>query len=170
MKKTKIQTVILIVVIVFFVGTMGTLFFMSQIDKQSEETTTLYPATIAFVQVTETGENIHIEILTKEYSSALYISNTIGKNVNVEDIRQLKSGQKIWFRIENIKSDQINHADFIDIVSLKTETADIFSLENYNQWIADSAYPARRSAVILAGLFLLIALFCLLSIKRAAKK
>ncbi len=166
MNKLNIKIVILVISILFFIGMIGLMIFMSQIDKQTEDTTTYYAATVTEIWINRIENSIYAEIHTKEYDSALQISTNITKNINMNDVKDLKNGQKIFFRIENIKSDQMNKVDFINIVSLKTETKDIFSLEDYNRYISNSAYPARIASVAVVLLFLFISLFCFFSIKR----
>ena len=166
MNKLNIKIVILVISILFFIGAIGLMVFMSQIDKQTEDTTTHYTATVTETWINSIGNSIYAEIHTKEYTNALQISTNISKNINMNDVKDLKSGQKIFFRIENIKSDQMNQVDFINIVSLKTETKDIFSLEDYNRYICNAVYPARIASVALVLLFLFISLFFFFSIKR----
>lgn len=166
MNRSNIKFIILIISIVFFIGTIGLITFMYQIDKQTEDTTTYYSATITTTRIINTGENVSAEIYTKEYSTSLYITTTISKNIDMNDIRELKKGQKIFFRIENIKSAQMNKVDFIDIVSLNTDAKDIFSLDEYNRYMNSFAYPTRIAGVVLALLFMAISLFCIFLIRR----
>lgn len=166
MKKSKIKTIIMIVSLLFFVATIGLIISMSEIDKQTEETTTSYIATVIGVDVINTGENIFAEIHTKEYSTSLHISTNISKSIRMDDVRNLRNGQTIFFRIENIKVPQMNNVEFVNITSLKTDTKDILSLEEYNKCIYHSSYPARIASIVMASLFLSISLFCYLKITR----
>ena len=129
MKKLKIETVITIVSLLFFVATIGLIISMSKIDKQTENTTTFYTATVTGVDVTNTGENIFAEIHTKEYKTSLHISSNISKNIRMDDVRNLRNGETIFFGIENTKAQQMNKVEFVNITSLKTDTKDILSLE-----------------------------------------
>lgn len=166
MKKSKIKIVIMIVSLLFFVATIGLMISMSKIDKQTEDTTAFYTATVIDVDVTNTGENVFAEIHTKEYNTSLYISTNIGKNIRMDDVSYLKNGQTIFFGIENIKVQQMNKVEFVNITSLKTDTKDILSLEEYNKCIHNSVYPARIASIVMASLFLSISLFCCLKIKK----
>lgn len=170
MKKSKIIIVIMIVSLLLFVATIGLIISMSEIDKQTEDTTTFYTATVISVDVTNTGENIFAEIHTKEYNTSLHISTNISKNIRMDDVRNLRNGQTIFFGIENIKIGQMNKAEFVNITSLKTDTKDIFSLEEYNKCIHNSAYPTRIASIVMASLFLSISLFCYLKIKRKKRE
>lgn len=166
MKKPKIKIIIMIVSLLFLVATIGLIIFMSKINKQTEDTTTCYTATVNGVDVTDTGESIFAEIYTKEYDTSLYISTNISKNIRMDDVRDLRNGQTIYFRIENIKVEQMNKVEFIDITSLKTDTKNIFSLKDYNEYMHNFVYPAKIAGIIVALLFLFISLFCYLKIKR----
>ncbi len=166
MKKSSIKVFILIISIVFFIGSIGLLIIMSQAYKQSEDTTTYYSATVSYINVTDTGESTYAEIYTEEYETVLEILPNICKNINMDDVKNLKIGQRIFFRIQNIKSNQMNEVFFVDIVSLRTESKDIFSLDEYNSYTKNSIYHPRIAAVIMAMFFLTIALNCFLSIKR----
>lgn len=166
MKKSKVKTAIMIVSLLFFVATIGLMIFMSKIDRQTEDTTTLYTATVSGAEVTDTGENVFAEIRTKEYNTALYIPKNISKSIKIDDVKNLKNGQTILFRIENSKTRQMNEVEFVNITSLKTETEDILSLEEYNACMRSSAYPARIASVVMALVFLCISLLCYLGNKK----
>ena len=163
MKKSKTKMIILLL---FFAVMIGLIISMSKIDKQTEDTTTLYTATVIDVDVTNTGKNNFAEIHTKEYSTSLYISTNISKYIKMDDVKNLRNGQTIFFRIENIKIRQMNNVEYVDITSLKTDTKEIFSLEEYNKYIYNSAYPARIISIVMALLLFSISLFCYLKIKR----
>lgn len=166
MKKAKINIVIMIISLLFFIGTVGLIISMHQIDKQTEDTTTLYTATVSGVDITDTGENIFAKIHIKEYNTSLHIDTTISKNISMDDVRNLENGQTIFFRIENIKVQQMDKVDFLNITSLKTDKNNIFTLEEYNAFISDSAYPARIAGIITAILFFSISVFCYLKINK----
>ena len=164
MKKSAI--VVMIVSLLLFAATTGILISMSKIDKQTEDTTTFYTATVIGVDITNTGKNISAEIHTNEYNTSLLISVNISKNISMDDVRDLKKGQTIFFGIEKKKARQMNEVEFVNITALKTDTKEILSLEEYNTCIHDSAYPARIAGIVLASAFLFLSLFCYLKIKR----
>lgn len=160
MKKSKIISIIMIVSMLFFIATIGLTISMSKIDKQTENTTKFYTATVNSVDIVDTGGSVFAEIHTKEYDNSWHISTNISKNIKMDDVRNLRNGQTIYFRIENKKVEQINEVEFINITSLKTDTKNIFSLEDYNEYIRNSAYPAKTASIIVALLFLFIPIFC----------
>ena len=156
--------------LLFFVGTIGLIISMSKIDKQTEDTTTFYTATVNGVEVTDTGEDIFAEIRTKEYGTSLYISKNISKNISMHDVTGLENGQVIFFGIESIKDKQMNEVKFVNIISLKTDAKDIFTLEEYNECMHNKVYPARIASIVMAALFFSISLFCCMKIRRMKKR
>lgn len=173
MKKSKTKIVVWIVSMLFCVGTIGLLISMINVDKQSESITTFLSATVDAIKITDTGSKIYVEIHTKEYHAVLLISTIITQNIDLNDIHNLHNGQKIFFRVENSKigqmnntADQTNNVNLINIVSLQTETKDIFSIEEYNQYIKIAAYPARMAGVAMALLFLSISIINFISIMK----
>ena len=166
MKRLNIKVIMLVMSVIFFIGLIGLIIIMNQAYKQSEDTTTYYSATVSYVNVTDTGESIYAQIYTEEYETVLEILPNICKNINMDDVKNLKIGQRIFFRIQSIKSNQMNEVLFVDIVSLRTESKDIFSLDEYNSYTKNSTYHPRIAAVMMATFFLTIALICFFSIKR----
>lgn len=168
MNKTKIK-IIMIVATLVFVITMGLIVSMHEIDKQTENTTTPYMATVTDVVIVETKKPF-IEIYCKEYNTFLLISTNISSNINLEDIKELKNGQTISFRIENKKVGQMDKVEFINIASLKSDTKCIFTLEDYNEYIHNSAYPARLAGITIVLLSLVTLVFCLFKIGKTGKQ
>ena len=150
---------------IFFFGTSGVLISMNSIDKQTEKNTTEFMATVTNVETTYTGEKIHIEIYTEEYDDTLHISTNVSKKIDMDDINNLKKGQKILFRIQSNMLEQFKNTGFGNIVSLKTSEKEIFSLISYNKYIHDSALPARIAGIVLASMFLLASIYFILLLK-----
>lgn len=126
MKKFQIERIVMIVSMLLFVATIGLIISMRKIDKQTEDTTMVYNATVMEADVANTGNAIFAEISTKEYRTLLYISTNLSKHVRMENVENLKAGQTIFFSIENKKVPQMNKVEFVNITSLKTETETIF--------------------------------------------
>lgn len=154
----KLTVIIMILSMLFFLGTVGIMISMTQIDQQTEDTTTDYSATVSNIQITDTGKSTYVAIQTKEYDSTLQISTNISDKLNMDDVRSLQEGQTIFFRVENTKAGQMNTVQTLNIVSLKTEQTDIFTLDDYNEDMKQAAYPARIASMIVALGFL--AIFC----------
>ena len=161
----KVLLIILVCSVFFFLVTIGIFISMFQIDKQTEDITIEYSATVRRIHINNSVKNKWVQIETEEYDSSLYISVNISKNINMNKIIALKEGEKIFFRIENIKVKQMNFVDFVDIVSLKTETDDIFTLNDYNYFMRISARPARIANIIVALILLVVSVLCFVLIK-----
>lgn len=136
-------------------------FFVSRVDKQSENTTKCYVATVSEVQIKDNGKGRSVKIVTNEYRNDLIIvySSVCTDNV-VDDINSLQHGQKIYFRIENYYDELMNHGEIMPIVSLETETHSIFSLDEYNELIKETVYPTKVTAVIVTLVFLSVSVLC----------
>ena len=159
MKQQKIRIVFSIVFLFLFCATIGLIISMSQIDQQTEKTTTACRATISHIEINDTGKEMFVEIHTEEYRSSLLISTNVSKNIKMKEIGELKKGQTISFRMENKNAEQIDKVEFLGIVSLETDKKCIFSLEDYNKYIQESAYPARMASVAMSVIFLFLSLF-----------
>lgn len=157
-KSSKICATILI--IIFVLAPVGILISIRDVDQQTEETTTLYSGTISYVDIRQTGERMFVEIYTKEHHTSLLIHSNVSENINMSEVCDLKSGQTIYFRIENIKVKQFGNVDFIDIISLNTDAKSYFSLDEYNKFIHNSVNSARIACVIIS-LLSLVVLYCL---------
>lgn len=166
MYKSKSRIVLMFVFLSLFVVTVGLILSMRNIDNQNENTTILHTATVDYIDVTNTGDSVYLEIYTKEYRTSLMISTNISWRINIEDVKNLKEGQTIFFRVEKTKANQINEVSFINITSLETETNCIFSLKDYNQIMHASAYPTRMFGSVMALIFLSISIFFYYKIKK----
>lgn len=157
---------VMIASLVLLAGTIGVLISMRGIDRQAADSTTFCQATVTEAHVVSTGKDLFAEIHTEEYSAALYVSTNVCKRIDAENISALRRGQKIFFGVENQKAQQLNRTEFVDITALGTEAGDIFSLEEYNAVLHQAAQPARIAGLVMAGIFLVIALLCALRIRR----
>ena len=162
----KVLLIILVCSVFFFLVTIGIFISMFQIDKKTEDITIEYSATVRRIHINNSVKNKWVQIETEEYDSSLYISVNISKNIDIRKIESLKQGEKIFFRIVDTKAEQLNSVDFVDTVSLKTETNDIFTLEDYNHFMRVSARPARIADITVALLLLVVSILCFVFIKR----
>ena len=169
MNSRRVKIVIMIVSLLFFVILTGVLVSMYEIDKQTEDTTTLYIATIKNIHIAGTMENTYAEIFTNEYDSALRVSTNIASKIDIDSVKELNKGQMIFFRIENFKVEQMDQVEFLDIVSLSTNVKEIYNLDEYNEHIHNAAHPARVTGVVMAVVSLIVALFCCLAIRKTGK-
>lgn len=158
--------IFLILFIVLFCGVTGLNIIMAKESKQTENSTNLYQATVLDVEVTSIGEDKTVMIKTEEYSTRLFVTSFVCRNINFDNLLDLKSGQKIFFRIQSKKDFQMNAVDFLDIVELKTESKNIFTLDNYNSIISDELYPPRLIGAVTSVVFLIGIIRCLFRCKQ----
>lgn len=166
MKKNKTKIIVMFVSTILFIATIGLIISINKIDKQTENTTTSYIATVIDVDITDTGNGVFAEIYTNEYNTTLYISTNICKNIRMDDVKNLEKGETIFFRIENMKVKQMGNVRFVNIISLKTETENIFTLNQYNKSTSNSVFHTRIAGVAMSLFFFFIALFNYLSVRK----
>ncbi len=154
----KNRVVILIVVALFYIGSFGLIYLIFTADKQNEDNTTAYRATVSDVEIISDQSSL---IYIKEYENALLIPDTIMKQIDVYELEELKNGQSIHFRIANYAVDYVNEVEFLDIVSLSTDEKDIFTLEEYNSYISVAALPAKVLSLAFNALLLVIIILLL---------
>jgi len=158
----------LILCLVYFFCSIGLYVFISSRDGTREENTRQFSATVDYAAVKEGHEDVRVEIYVKEYSASLYIDPNVSNNVNVEDFRSLKAGDKISFRIENYNDyDELNNGVFVPIVSLKTLEKDIFTLNDYNTYVSTEMKNAKIASLIMMLVFLGLSVWCAVRLKKA---
>jgi len=155
----------MILSVLFFCATVGLIFSMNEIDKFTEEKTTEFVATVTDIRISNTGKDVFVELYTKEYEPSLFISKNVCSNMQNDYLKGIKEGDTIFFRIEKIKTKQMDDVDFIDIVSLRTEKNSILTLEEYNKIIHQLAFPARVASFITALLFCFLFLYAFYKFK-----
>jgi hypothetical protein len=166
MKNRKVLIVIIAMSLICFIGISGNLIIMTDFDKNTDENTVMFSATVSEITINDTGEQINAEIMTNEYSTALWISGTVCENINIDDIRDINKNQAIRFRMAESKANQIDYADFLDIISLETESKVLFSLEDSNEFFYKTALPARIVSIVADVAILAIVVFCIVSLRR----
>ena len=166
MAKRKVHFFITIMCFVFFVEITALLILMRDEDQQTEETTALYTATVTDVKIVNVDEDVSVRIFVKEYDTYLLITSDIVQNISMDDVKRLGEGQTIIFRIENYKVPNMGYVAFVDISSLSTETTDIFTLEEHNQYTQESLFIPRIAGGVIAALLLYAAIVNLLKIRK----
>ena len=156
---------VLIVSIFLFVGLVGLIIVIDSIDKQTEDSTTCFTATVDRVVTAGKGNRKHADIYLKEHETSLLITTNIIGSINMSALTELEEGETVYFRIKNAKVTQMNEAPFIDIVSLETDTEPIFTLADYNTYMNIAARPARIAAVVVALLLLSISVLCIFKLR-----
>lgn len=134
--------------------------------NKSEGATTAFSATVKNVVVTETETRVYPKIYINESEACLLINSFVGKQIDLEIVRNLQPGQKIYFRVENYKAEQFDEAKMVDIISLRTDTQVIYSLDDYNRYFDKLVYPRRIAGRILITLNFAVIVLTYLSMKK----
>ncbi len=145
-----------IIPLILFCGVIGIIISLNSADKLTIENTTEFNAIVEKTEVTESGDDLYINIYTKEPEKVLNISTGVSGKINRSDIEALQEGEVIVFRIQSNMLDGYEDDDFGNIVSIKTGRKEIMSLDDYNVFIHDSVSAARIMAMTVALVFLLI--------------
>lgn len=166
--KNRGMKLLLILCLILFFGMIGLLLIINGIDKQNEENTIELTAVVESTQVTNPNNHVHAEILL-EGNKKLLIQNSIGEKINVDYIKNLQNGEIVFFRIEK-QMEEHYEAGMVNIVSLRTERDEIFSLNDYNTFIHETAFQARIACIIAAIIFLILALLLIWRLRCYKKK
>lgn len=169
MSKRKVTIVVMVISVLFFMGSVGLGLAVGSIHKNTEKTTCLYTATVKKVDAIDTGKEIQVDLYTEEYKASLHIQTAISKYINIDEIANLHAGQEILFRIENKNRDFLDEAELVSILALETEEKVLFSLSDYNQHMQEAALPAKVASVIVACVFLSVFFVCCYNIKNGKK-
>ena len=134
--------------------------------NKSKGATTAFSATVKNVVVTETETRVYPKIYINESETCLLIISFVGKQIDLEIVRNLQPGQKIYFRVENYKAGQFDEAKMVDVISLRTDTQVIYSLDDYNRYFDKLVYPRRIAGRILITLNIAVVVLTYLSMKK----
>lgn len=149
----------LVFFVVFFFGMIGLFFNTTAITKKNTNNTTQYIATVKNVFFLTNNQKTSVEINTNEYSTKLYISESLCTDSTLLAIKAIENGDTIYFRINNDVTEIFrNEISFCNIVSLETAEKTIISLSDYNSLMQKSTLPAKIIAFILASCLL----FCII--------
>lgn len=122
MRSYKGKSVILAVSVLTLIMIILATAFFEESGRQSEETNTAFSATVKYVVVNETEESIYPQIHINEADTYFMIRSSVSKQINLDKVRNLQPGQKIYFTIENYKAQQLDKVRFVDITSLRNDT------------------------------------------------
>ena len=167
MKRTDGTKAIMIVSLCIFVVFALFLMVAIRLHTQTEETTTSYTATVNEIRFNGTGNGINIEIYTEEFNNYLLISEDISKFLDMNDIKELKKGQTVYLTIENYEAEIIEDALFVSINSLKTDAQEIFSLQDYNEYMFKNALPAEIMCTVSALISLIVFIYSFCKYRKA---
>ncbi len=164
----KAKRIILIVNGFLIIGLLGCSIVMSQDSRISESDTSEYTATVTKTETVGTGENIHVKIYTEEYKNYWVIISNIATRIDLEPINSLSPGQSITLRIRREAVAALNNGstEFIDIVSLKTDSTEIITLEDYRNISSAAMVPAKISICIFNSLLIIATVILIIRMKK----
>lgn len=122
MRSYKRKSVLLAVSVLTLIMIILATAFFEESGRQSEETNTAFSATVKYVVVNETEESIYPQIHINEAETYFMIRSSVSKQIDLDKVRNLQPGQKIYFTIENYKAQQLDKVRFVDITSLRNDT------------------------------------------------
>lgn len=165
MKKRKLIIIPLILSLVIFLAMIVLLISTYSIDKLKENDITECMATLTDAEIIGSEDNMYLTIHTEEYGDKLFVSSGIIKKIDLNDISNLEKGQRISFGVESSMLEELTETGYAAVVCLKTEDKEIFSLSNYNENMHNSMISARATAMVVALIFLLLSVHCILLLK-----
>ena len=145
--------IIILLCIPAYICTFGLIVMINDDDKKSETNTDEFEATLTKVNVIESEGEIEVSIITDEFNALLTVDCPVTENV-ANHFRALKAGKTVYFRIDDVWSEQIDDIQFVSIVALQTDNRDILTLSDYNKMIAPEVNKVR----LMIGVFLTLAL------------
>lgn len=104
-------------------------------QKKDFENTAELTVTVAGVQIAELKNGIYLGIQPWNTRAYLVIPGDVSSNVDLEALRTIRDGDRIFVRVDANKKDYLDTAEFIKIYSLATEDKTIFTVDDYNEWI-----------------------------------
>lgn len=123
--------------------------FFRNVDNHTYANTVEFSATVTDAQIVKTNKKSHIKIFINEYCDYILISSNIADRINAEKIEDIQINSIAKFRIERKKIMHINNSDFVDVVSLSIDDDVIFSMDDYNKYMKESAITTRIVTVAL---------------------
>lgn len=155
LKSKKLLIIMLSLSFLIFIAGVSSLIAILDTNKNLSETdTTEFFATAMKVEIEGSGSGAYGTIYTEEYGGKLKIRN-INQIQKKNELLNLKSGQTVYFRIENGWLNQFEIMEFVYIVSLRTEKNELLSLNVYNQHLE----AQRTTGMIVSILICAISLF-----------
>ncbi|MCL2531970.1 MAG: hypothetical protein FWE40_07425 [Oscillospiraceae bacterium] len=127
----------------------------------TQENTTEFSATLAGVRE-GAGDTV---IYSVEFRDRLvpFFRHDIG------DFDHLKSGQTVFFRVENIWLEQIATMPFIPMITFRTEAVELSSLSSFNEQRAEGRRGLAISGIFWFSVFLVLTIFFAIRRKRSQR-
>ena len=161
-KKNVITSIVcfLLAVVVLFIGFIVPLFKGTQFEVEDVE------REASVVEVLEDKKDYLI--VTNEFSCKLFLgSNAI---IDREAIENISPGEKIYFTIRKLTVNPLEHPQLeqIFVVSFRTETTDIITIESYKNTEKQSLNKIKSTCVVMASILFCVAIVnVVVSIKKS---
>ena len=162
MPKKRIPIILLCFSLFLIIGMLGNLCFNQEYLNLTEANTVEYTATVEAVKTWEASDNTYINIITKEYNSALVVSVAVSNEMGAAFLSDLSAGDVISFRIWERTKESLEAKHMGDIVALHTAKREYFSLSTYNELMRESAVPAQVAAIAVSLVAFVVAIGCVL--------
>ena len=159
----KIMMIVSILLVVLSGGMIG-IVIMINTTEYSEINTTEFTATVRGVEIKGEDTHTHYIIYSEEYGDKLNTYN-IRRIGDISDFDNLKKGQTVFFRMENIWLNQYEDMTFFPIISIRTEEKEIVSLSDYNSEKEALRFAPTIAGVVVALIFLCLSLYCIFLLK-----
>ena len=156
------QKLIIILMLVFLVGTICILLTIDDHSNLTEENTTLVFATVKNVQYSGHAKEKSITITAEEFNGQLIILSHIPDETLDAVYQSIHVGDTVNVRVNNSDLQNINNDTIIEIVSILKEKDIIISLADYNLYLQEAACVPRLICFVLIAL-LFIAILILTS-------
>ena len=139
--------------------------------ESTEENTTEFSAVVNDVQ----KQNVRDCVLSSTQSDNMLrlTLDDVKTITGLDATRILKNGETVYFRVQNkwIPQDpQAVGLPFVPIVSLRTETQDIMTLEEYNAWARASRMTTTYAVIAVCTMLVIIIVTCTVFLIRRKKE
>jgi hypothetical protein len=164
MKRKRMIVFALVLSLIFFFGLIGNMIIMHNSAKLTEMNTTEFEATVRSIEIYGEGTREYCIIHSEEYGDKL-ITYSIRGISDISDFDRFKSGQTVFFRVENIWLNQFEELTVFPIVSIRTENEEIVSLSSYCEYRASSLLEPTIAGIVVILIFLMLSIHCVLLLR-----
>lgn len=165
-KKKIIYSIILGISAFLLLSTIVATFIVGAIKEHGFQYVTEFSGTVDVVMINDGGKSTRVSIFTEEYA-VLSIDSSFTSYIDLEKLKEIKRGDKIYFCTLDIFKEDIYTAVVIPIYSLSTDYANIFSVDDYVRFF-DRSFLYLIIAVIVESLvFISVIIFCIIRLRQS---
>lgn len=138
--------------------------------NMTEDNTVLYVATVRSIERKTIGDNgTEIMIHTEEFPNAFRVMGRLCSALGTDKMFNIEKGDKISFRIEATESSLLSEETaFVNIVSLRTNDAELISLNEYNSIMHETLMPTKTANIVLIVILFGLAIYFFARAKKYA--